>query len=407
MSEGILSQDEINALLAAQATTPEPVEAVASGADSSPELSADMRDAVGEVGNISLGAAATALSKLVGRTVSITTPKVRLLQESDLEAIMPPEQILVKVAYDQGLRGECIFLLPQSDARVIADLMMGGDGSNPGALDEVKLSAVAEAMNQMMGAAATALAGALRERINISPPEVRSVDMSNETEATVVTELQNRDQMVGASFTLTMEGLIQSEFVQILPFEFSRQLVSSFYEATMAGSEVAAAAPPVAAAAPAAAPRPAPGSASLNPAPMYAIPEMYQREEEAPLSSEVRGGHGMAGEYGTRGGVVVQPAQFAPLTGQPTARANPNLQLLMDVQLQVTVELGRTRMLIKDILELAKGSLVELEKFAGEPVDILVNGKLIAKGEVVVVDENFGVKVVDIVTPAERIKDLQ
>ncbi|MGE5507368.1 MAG: flagellar motor switch phosphatase FliY [Chitinophagales bacterium] len=409
MSEGILSQDEINALLAAQSGKAEPAQAAAPEAA---ELTAEMRDAVGEVGNISLGAAATALSSLVNRKVSITTPKVRIVRATDLESILPPEQVLIKVAYDEGLQGECVFLLPQADACVIADLMMGGDGSAPGTLDEIKLSAVAEAMNQMMGAAATALAGVLRERINISPPEVRSIDMSLEPEVELVRELKD-DEMVGAYFTLTMEGLIQSEFVQILPLEFSRRLVTSFYDATVAGSEVAATAAAPVAPAPAPSPAPAPAAAMAPPAsapasaaPVYAVPDLHRREE-VPPSSEVRGGYGMAGEYGPRGGVVVQPAQFAPLTGQATARSNPNLQLLMDVQLQVTVELGRTRMLIKDILELAKGSLVELEKFAGEPVDILVNGKLVAKGEVVVIDENFGVKVVDIVTPAERIKDLQ
>ncbi len=363
MNEGILSQAELDALLAAQ---------------ESGELSPETRDAVGEVGNISLGAAATALSKLVNRTVSITTPRVRVMKESEISQIIPPEQVMITVEYGEGLRGKTVFLLRQSDAALIADLMMGGSGTGEAGLDDVRLSAVAEAMNQMMGAAVTAMAGVLRERITISPPVVKSVNLTAEADAEAATVLDG-ERMVEAAFTLRIADLVESEFIQILPLELSKQLVARFYDSTVAGGETAAASA---------------GAGS------YA----------APPSNVERGGGGfsMRGEYGAKGGgVVVQPAQFAPLTGQPAARPLPNLQLLMDVPLQVTVELGRTKMLIRDILELAKGSVVELEKFAGEPVDILVNGKLVAKGEVVVIDENFGVKVVDIVTPAERIQGLQ
>lgn len=380
MSEGILSQAELDALLAAQAEE---------------ELTPETRDAVGEVGNISLGAASTALSKLVNRKVSITTPRVQVVQERDIEGIVPPEQVLVKVVYREGLRGESLFLLRQSDAAVIADLMMGGSGEDVPEMDEVRLSAVAEAMNQMMGAAVTAMAGVLRERISISPPAVESVNLTREADAAVVAEFHG-ERMVEAAFTLRIEDLVQSEFIQLLPLELSKQLVSRFYDLTMAGAEAAPAAE-VAQEAPVAV------------VPVAAVPvvPLPVPAERATAGGEGRGGFSMMGEYGPRNGVVVQPAQFAPLTGQAVVRPNPNLQLLMDVQLQVTVELGRTKMLIRDILELAKGSLVELEKFAGEPVDILVNGKLVAKGEVVVIDENFGVKVVDILTPAERLQGLQ
>lgn len=107
------------------------------------------------------------------------------------------------------------------------------------------------------------------------------------------------------------------------------------------------------------------------------------------------------------GPVQVAPAQFAPLRTQQVAGTPANISLILDVPLQVTVELGRRRMLIREILELGKGSLIELDKLAGEPVDVFVNGKLIAKGEVVVIDENFGVKVTSIVSPVERVQNLQ
>ncbi|MDI6870361.1 MAG: flagellar motor switch phosphatase FliY [Bacillota bacterium] len=406
MSEGILSQAELDALLAAQAEQGLAEEPAGQPVE---ELSPETRDAVGEVGNISLGAAATALSKLVNRKVSITTPRVRVVAESEITRIAPPEQVLIRVEYSEGLRGSSLFLIRQRDAVLIANLMMGGPGSSEGVLDEVRLSAVAEAMNQMMGAAVTAMAGVLRERITITPPMVKSVNLSNEADAEAVAALDG-ERMVEAAFTLRIEDLVESEFIQILPLELSKQLVSRFYELTMAGAETAAPppapAPPVAATAAQAGQAAASAATASPPAASYAGPAA-PAAPTAPGGGEERGGFSMMGEYGPKSGVVVQAAQFAPLANQPVARPNPNLQLLMDVQLQVTVELGRTKMLIRDILELAKGSVVELEKFAGEPVDILVNGKLVAKGEVVVIDENFGVKVVDIVTPAERIQGLQ
>lgn len=400
MNDGLLSQEELDALLAAQAETA----GAGQKPDGLPELTPETRDAIGEVGNISLGAGATALSKLVNQTVVITTPRVRVVDRRELERIFPPEQVVVKVEYGEALRGGSLFLLRQADAAVIADLMMGGAGKADGGLDAVRLSAVAEAMNQMMGAAVTAMAGILRERISISPPVVRSVNLSGEEAAGLVEELAG-EPLVEACFTLRIADLVESEFIQIMPLEIGKQLVERFYASTMSGVEAAAAA----VAAPVAAP--------AGPAPVTApAPAAANRASEPPQAAagfrpggadERRGGVNLMGEYGQRNAVVVQPAQFAPLSGQAVVRANPNLQLLLDVPLQVTVELGRTKMMIKDILELAKGSLVELEKFAGEPVDILVNGKLVAKGEVVVIDENFGVKVVDIVTPAERIQGLQ
>lgn len=391
MSDGILSQEELDALLASQAGLTATAE-TAGGEEE--DLTPETRDAVGEVGNISLGAAATALSKLVNRTVSITTPQVKVVGHRDIESMVPHEQVVVRVEYSDGLRGGSLFLLRQSDAAIIADLMLGGDGTNPtGTLDEVRLSAVAEAMNQMMGAAVTAMAGVLRERINITPPEVRMVNLGTESPHTATDE---SEEMVESAFKLRIADLVESEFIQLLPLEVSKQLVSRFYQGTLAGSETAAATKAA----------PAPRPAVEAPRVATPAPPPAPAEVRAAPSEEGRGGF-MMGEYAARGGVVVQPAQFAPLTSQPSSRPNPNLQLLMDVQLQVTVELGRTKMVIRDILELAKGSLVELEKFAGEPVDILVNGKLVAKGEVVVIDENFGVKVVDIVTPAERIQGLQ
>lgn len=390
MSDGILSQDEINALLAGGGLGME--ESVEPGPEQT-GLSQEEADAIGEIGNVCLGSAATALSRLVNRKVSITTPKVTLSSEKDISAIASP-QLLVKVEYNEGIHGVSIFLIALSDAGIIADLMMGGDGSNPPEIDEIRLSAVGEAMNQMMGAAATSLAGVMKERIGISTPFVKVADFSREEDVQLIESL-NGETLVEAAFRLNVEDLVSSEFIQIMPMEFSQRLVNAFYQGTVAATEAAPAAAVV---------------EEARPAPRVPV-------VEAP-APQVMGGYNHAVSEGGRepvasdadrrlGGVQVQTAEFAALTGAPVARQNQNMHLLMDVPLQVTVELGRTKMLIKDILELGKGSLVELEKFAGEPVDVLVNGKIIAKGEVVVIDENFGVKIVDIVTPVERVHNLQ
>jgi flagellar motor switch protein FliN/FliY len=392
VSDGILSQDEINALLAGgglgMQDSAEPEQAHAG-------LSQDEADAIGEIGNVCLGSAATALSRLVNRKVSITTPSVTLSSEKDISSIASP-QLLVKVEYNEGIHGVSIFLIALSDAGIIADLMMGGDGSNPPEIDEIRLSAVGEAMNQMMGAAATSLAGVMKERIGISTPFVKVADFSREEDVRLIESL-NGETLVEAAFRLNVEDLVSSEFIQIMPREFSQRLVDAFYQGTVAATEAAPAAAVVEEA------RPAPR------VPVVETPAPQVMDGYSQSQARSEGGREPVARDADRrlGGVQVQSAEFAALTSAPATRQNQNIHLLMDVALQVTVELGRTKMLIKDILELGKGSLVELEKFAGEPVDVLVNGKIIAKGEVVVIDENFGVKIVDIVTPVERVHNLQ
>jgi flagellar motor switch protein FliN/FliY len=236
----------------------------------------------------------------------------------------------------------------------------------------------------------------MKERIGISTPFVKVADFSREEDVRLIESL-NGETLVEAAFRLNVEDLVSSEFIQIMPREFSQRLVNSFYQGTVAATEAAAAAAVVEEA------RPAPRVPVVE----TPAPQVMGGYSQSQARSE-GGREPVASDADRRlGGVQVQSAEFAALTSAPATRQNQNIHLLMDVALQVTVELGRTKMLIKDILELGKGSLVELEKFAGEPVDVLVNGKIIAKGEVVVIDENFGVKIVDIVTPVERVHNLQ
>ncbi len=357
------------------------------------------KDALGEIGNISMGSAATTLSVLLGHKVSITTPTVSMSTMAAIRESYPMPYLIVEVGYTVGIGGNNILAIQASDACIIADLMMGGDGTAPpDDLNEIHMSAVGEAMNQMMGAVATSLSSMFNKKIDISPPKVNLIDLGT---ADPVTELVGTNEaIVKTSFRMEVDGLIDSEIMQILPVDIATEMVNSLLNSGAAEEEEAAPPPPPPAPAPAPqaapppppppAPAPAPQAAAPPPPPMAAAPPpMYGQQARV---SE---------------GIPVQAAQFTPLATAPVQVNEANIGLILDVSLQVTVELGRTKKSIKEILELTNGSIVELDKLAGEPVDIHVNGKFLAKGEVVVIDENFGVRITDIVSPEERAAKLQ
>ena len=300
--------------------------------------------------------------------------------------------LVVEVGYSIGIEGNNVLCIQAKDAAIIADLMMGNDGTNPDQeLSELHMSAVSECMNQMMGSVATSLSSMFNKKVDITPPVVTLVDLG--TEEVVSKLLDKVDPIIQASFRMEVDGLIDSEIMQLLPVDVAKDMVDALMnqqpdvdneEEAMA----AAAAPPPPAAAPAAAPPPA------APAAAAAAPANYGYGAQ-PMQPHVASN------------VPVQSAQFTPLSSVPVQVNDANIGLILDVPLQVNVELGRTKKSIKDILDLTKGSIVELDKLAGEPVDIMVNGKYLAKGEVVVIDENFGVRITEIVSPLERAARLQ
>jgi flagellar motor switch protein FliN/FliY len=250
------------------------------------------------------------------------------------------------------------------------------------------MSAVGEAMNQMMGAVSTSLSTMFNKKIDISPPKVNLIDLAKEDKVTEI--VGSEEKVVRVSFRMEVEGLIDSEIMQILPIEISKDMVNNL----MSGSMEAEAAPEP----PVVAPPAMQQQVQSAPEPSYAAPQPVQQQAyAAPVQQQAR----------VASNIPVQPAQFSPLSTEPVTVNDANIGLILDVPLQVTVELGRTKKRIRDILELATGSIIELDKLAGEPVDILVNGKLLAKGEVVVIDENFGVRITDIVSPMERAQNLQ
>ncbi|MCY8672436.1 flagellar motor switch phosphatase FliY [Bacillus haynesii] len=371
-----LSQDEIDALLKGGDDT----------AQEQPEsgLSLMEQDTIGEIGNISFGSSATALSTLLNQKVEITTPTVSVIEKSHLNDEFPHPYVSIGVSYTEGFSGNNLLVIKQEDAAIIADLMMGGDGTNADpALGEIHLSAVQEAMNQMMGSAATSMSTVFSKKIDISPPEVDLLDV-NEGEGTE--QIPKEDPLVKVSFRLKVGDLIDSHIMQLYPLTFAKDLIDELTNQDGGEEHVQTeeAQPPVQE-------KPAP---SPNPAPAQA-----QRQEPATK----RQGTAKVSEP-----VQVAPAEFQSFAPQTEAQPHlQNLDMLMDIPLSVTVELGRTNRSVKEVLELSTGSIIELDKLAGEPVDILVNQRVVAKGEVVVIDENFGVRVTDILSQAERISKLR
>jgi len=383
MNDGILSQEEIDALLRADNT--EPIKA--------PEatISDFEKDAVGEIGNISMGTSATTLSTLLGKRVSITTPSVKITTRSQLKAEYPRPYVIIEVGYTEGINGSNILIVSENDACVIADLMMGGDGHcQETTLDELRLSAISEAMNQMIGSSTTSLSSMFNRRIDIAPPVLQVVDLSKEN-LDLDTGYEN---IVQIKFKMVIEGLVDSEIMQIMPVESVKNMVSLLMDTTRDNVAANAKQSSIPAA------KNDNTDISRNQSPQYEpVKRRETRAEAEPSAPKAHKSEPLS----------VQPVQFANLqeTEMDYGDYSHNINLIMDVPLDVTVELGKTRKTIKEVLELSQGSIIQLDKMAGEPVDLLVNGKLIAKGEVVVIDENYGIRITTILSPADRMNKLQ
>lgn len=427
MSDDMISQEEIDALLnggsipTADSAPAGESETAAAPAAASPDSSSsqlddvltDMeKDALGEIGNISMGSAATTLSVLLGHKVSITTPSVSVATMGIIQQQYPMPYLIVEVGYTIGIEGNNVLAIQAQDAAIIADLMMGGDGTNPDTeINEIAMSAVGESMNQMMGTVATSLSTMFNKKIDISPPKVNLIDFGSEDK---VTELVGRDEpVVRTSFRMEVDGLIDSEIMQILPVTVAKEMVEALTGGSNNEPETAPPAPTPVPPAPAPTPAPAPQAQMTSPvqtpAPQAQMaPPVQAPAPQAQMAPPVQApAMGYAMQPHVAQNVPVQSAQFTPLNTQPVQINDANIGLILDVPLSVTVELGQTKKSIKDILELTNGSIVELDKLAGEPVDIKVNGQFLAKGEVVVIDENFGVRITEIASPAERAAKLQ
>ncbi len=376
--DGQLSQDEISALLAGMATDDSNGNAEKSvdPSDYPPIdetlLNETERDAVGEIANISMGTSATTLSSLVNQKVDITTPKVELSNWAKVSDEYERPCVFITIKYTMGVEGSNVLVLKDKDVMVITDLMMGGDGTNiSGEVGELQLSAISEAMNQMMGAAATSLSSMTGHKVDISPPVADVQDFVSQDPGSVAQFLAGT--FVKISFKMKISNLVDSTLIQLYPIEFAKNLYDTFTMNSGGGESE---------------PEPAPAPKAPAAAPKTAAPA------SGGVTTGMVGGNMMQPDQNLN----VAPAQFQSFSGDiNNLVGGANIQLIHDVPLNVTVELGRASKAISEILDFAPGTIIELDKVAGEPVDVLVNGKYVARGEVVVVEESFGVRVTEII----------
>jgi flagellar motor switch protein FliN/FliY len=421
----MLSQDEINALLggdpaADDSAAPAETSSAAPAADGgggeggSTEideslLTMEERDAIGEIANISMGSSATTLYALVNRKVNITTPHVTLATWETVVVDYERPCVFIQIKYTTGLNGSNIMILKETDVKVITDLMMGGDGSNiDDEIGELHLSAISEAMNQMMGASATSLSTMLGTMIDISPPEASRIDLMEYIDGGAISSFLS-GVFVKITFRMQIGELVDSTIMQLYPIDFARALYETFISAKgddePAEAEAAPAMPPMPEAAP-----PPMAMPQMPPMPQQPMPQPMPQPQPMPMGgmdmSQMQMGMpqmgmpqmGMPMQMGMMQPMNIQPAQFSSFTTDYSAVPGAeNINLIMDVPLEVTVELGRCVKSISEILDFSPGTIIELDKIAGEPIDVLVNGKFVAKGEVVVIEESFGVRVTEIV----------
>jgi len=404
--DGMLSQEEINALLNGIGSDTVESEAVAS----QETLTDAEKDAIGEISNISMGTAATTLFSLVNQRVIITTPVVEYSTWKDIVNSYDKPCVFIQIYYADGLDGNNILILREKDVKIITDLMMGGDGSNlQGELTDLHLSAISEAMNQMMGSAATSISSMLEKRVNISPPVSSLVDLYDNVSGGNIADFL-KGSFVKVSFHMEIGDLVDSVLMQLYPFEFARDLYHQFVQASNMEPDIPTR-PPLENTSKKTLASPPQSNAWQNPpqSQPQSQPQMTQNGQPqqgynpyagmAPYPSP--GGAQMAMPYMMQPiqDVNVSQVQFAPFTPMMSGVVQPeNIDLLMDVPLEVTVELGRTSKSIKEILDFAPGTIIELNRLAGEPIDVLVNGKFVAKGEVVVMEEAFGIRVTEIIS---------
>ncbi len=493
--DGMLSQDEINALLqgmdlsdtadsGASPETPQDsssaentdnayVKDVAPTVGDEEELTDVEKDAIGEVANISMGSSATTLYSLVNRKVNITTPVVTLATWKTLLDSYEKPCVFIQIKYTKGLDGTNILVLKEHDVKVITDLMMGGDGTNTeGELGELHLSAISEAMNQMMGAAATSLSTLLQTVIDISPPESSLFDLTEVKDGKEISPFLG-GTFVKISFRMQIDDLVDSTIMQLYPIDFARKLVETFINTQMANIDEVTEKKPEQPENDTTAQIPAPGTDNqtqmnntnlngmnqmgnmgmngMNQMGNMGMNDMNQMNNMGMNGMNQMGSMGMNGmnqmgnmgmngmnQMGNMGNmgmngmnqmgnmgmnsmnqmgnmgmnsmnqmgmmgmpgqnVNVQPAQFQSFSNDNMGTTGQeNIGLIKDVPLEVTVELGRTTKSISDILDFSPGTIIELDRIAGEPIDVLVNGKFVAKGEVVVIEESFGVRITEII----------
>jgi len=363
---GILSQAEIDAML--QSNPDNNLNSTTKVLLSSEEI-----DTLGEIGNISMGAAATTLNEILGKRVDITTPVVTITTMEDLSKEYAVPFIAVEVKYITGLEGSNILILKNEDVMTITEILMGEESTDSNTeMDEMRISILGEIMNQMAGASSTSLSTIIEKLVNIDPPKIFETKFDrNDIEL-----LKNTNDIIKISFKLEIEGLINSVIMQLMPIDFARNLVHNL----------------------------------MNP--IEILKEETKKEEKKEVRKETQDYNrqeNVGGMKNEEKDSLQRKINVKSLTLESFDEVNlddkqsrsENIDIIKDITLPITIELGKSKKKIKEILELNEGSIVILDKFAGDLVDVVVNGKLIAKGEVVIVDENYGVRITDLYSASD------
>lgn len=388
----MLSQEEIDALLKGTST-------VADVAENKPDetLDENEKDALGEIGNISMGTSATTLFTLLGQKVTITTPKVTVLTMDELAKEYEIPFVVVEVKYKEGIKGTNLLVLQEDDVKIITDLMMGGEGTNvSGELTELHLSAIGEAMNQMVGSSSTSLSEMFHSKIDIHPP--KAVSMSFATDLDALDFVGYDDKIVKIAFRMVVGDLIDSEIMQILSIDFAKDLVNNLLNGSSASyNEVNYTNEN----------NQTHNAHNVAPNVKAQVSSMNNHVENIEHVSNNQPPQVPRPSMTRSEPVNVQPVQFQSFDDGYSSGGRENIGLIRDVPLEITVELGRTSKKISEILEFSPGTVVELDKLVGEPLDILVNGQFMAKGEVVVIDENYGIRITDILNPAKKVNKMK
>lgn len=374
---GILSQEEIDALLNRDSNSDGNVD---KRVVAETELTETEKDTLGEIGNISMGASATALYEIVGKNVSITTPKVSTTNMNRLSDEYPTPFVAIEVKYISGIEGYNVLIMNNEDVLVITDLLLGGDGLNvENEIDELRLSAMGEIMNQMVGSSSTSLSKIVGDMVNIESPKVYGAQFGDNQ----IGMFAKDEPIVRISFRMVIEDLIDSKIMQIMPLKFAKDLVGSLLKEDNMSEQ---------------------NENQVQKEKVEVEKINSNVDIPSPQSQKVSASKKTM-EHPSNRKVNVSPLDLNSFDEAPTSQQgnDENINMLLDVPLPITIELGKSKKLIKEILELNEGSVVVLDKFAGDLVDVVINGKKIAKGEVVVIDDNYGVRITDIVSSSDRV----
>ena len=408
LGDDFLSQEELDSLL--KGLDNENID------EETKKVDNNMLDTLGEIGNIAMGSGATTLSTLLRKKVKITSPEAEIIKFGEIKSKFSDKQLVTTIKYKQGLEGMNTFLMPSKMSLIISDLMMGGDGNVDLSreLDDIALSAVAESMNQMMGAAATSMSEFLKIRVDILPPEAKIIDFSEGADNFPPLEKDEDAEIIAIKFDMEVEGLESTSFWQFIPVEFAEKIMENMQSSFKEENK----------------PQQPMQQQPMQQQPMqqqYQQPmqQQYQQPmQQQPMQQQYQqpmqqgfnlqqelSGFSSPNLIDQGSEVSVKPVNFGQIEGDSLSTSQnvdmSKLQLLFDVPLNITVELGRVNLNLREVLELHQGSLIQLDKLAGEPLDIYANGKLIARGEVVVIEENFGVRITEIVSLKERLRSLK